>query len=234
MTLIEVLIAVTLLSLMALGMLFAVRVSLMTFTKTDTALMANRRVAGAQRVVEQEIEGLVPVVAPCGGPGVRAAFFQGENAVMRLVSGFSLQQAWRGQAQILELFVIPADDGHGVRLVVNEIPYTGPLSAGQLCPDTMQDPQSGALLPRFLPVTATSHSFVLADKLAYCRFAYLTPPPQPALPETWNPRWILAGWPLAIRIDMTPLEPDPSRLQPISVVAPIYIRRSLEGQYADN
>ena len=48
--------------------------------------MDNRRVAGAQRILEQELEGLVPVVAPCGS-GLRAAgrtdtqFFQGEPEV---------------------------------------------------------------------------------------------------------------------------------------------------------
>jgi len=51
-TLIEVLIAITLLSLLTTGMLFAMRVGLMAFSKTDTKLMDNRRVVGAQRVVE--------------------------------------------------------------------------------------------------------------------------------------------------------------------------------------
>jgi hypothetical protein len=97
----------------------------------------------------------------------------------------------------------------------------------------MQDPESGGMLPRFLPVVAGPHSFVLADKLAYCRFVYLTPPPTPEGLEFWTPHWIKPGWPLAVRIEMAPLEPDPSRLQPISVVAPIFIRRSLEVPYAD-
>ena len=53
---------------------------------------------------------------------------------MRLVSTFSLQQAWRGQPQILELFVIPGEDGNGVRLVVNEIPYAGPSGGRSAVP----------------------------------------------------------------------------------------------------
>ena len=60
-------------------------------------------------VSEQQLEGLMPVVATCGtgpvGGGAKMAFFQGEPQVMRLVSTFSLQQAWRGQPQILEIFV---------------------------------------------------------------------------------------------------------------------------------
>jgi prepilin-type N-terminal cleavage/methylation domain-containing protein len=233
-TLIEVLIAITLLSLLTTGMLFAMRVGLMAFAKTDSKLMDNRRVAGAQRVVEQELEGLMPVIAACGAPGGKAAFFQGEGETMRLVSTFTLGQAWRGQPQILELFVIPGEEGRGVRLVVNEIPYTGPSGAGQLCSGMMQDPETGLPVPRFLPAIAGPHSFVLADKLAYCRFGYLAPAVAPFGPEVWTGHWVKQGWPLAVRIDMAPLEPDPSRLQPITVVAPIHVRRAVDVAYADN
>ena len=80
---------------------------------------------------------MIPVVSPCSGApaggNMRLAFFQGEAQTMRLVSTFSLQNAWRGRPQILELAVIPGDDGRGVRLIVNEVPYAGALSAGSFC-----------------------------------------------------------------------------------------------------
>ncbi len=232
-TLIEVLVAVTLLSLLSAGMLVALRIGLNSFTKVDTKLMDNRRVAGAQRIVEQELEGLVPAVSPCGKIGGKMAFFQGEPQTMRLVSTFSLQQAWRGSPQLLEIFVVPGEDGRGVRLVVNEIPYTGPEAAGQLCTGTAPDPLSGMPMAHFVPVVSSPRSFVLADKLAYCRFSYYTPVPDPRLPPVWRDIWAHTGWPLALRIDMAPLEPDPSRLQPISVVAPVHIVRAPEAEYAD-
>ena len=102
------------------------------YSKTQNKLMDNRRVAGAQRILLEELQNLVPVVAPCGAGresgGTKAPFFQGEPQAMRLVSTFSLQGASRGMTQILEIFVAPADDGEGVRLLVNEIPYAGPRS----------------------------------------------------------------------------------------------------------
>jgi hypothetical protein len=132
----EVVIAVTLLSMLSVGMLAAIRMGFDALHKTNTRLMENRRVAGAQRVLEQELGGFMPVKALCSRPNpppTPFVFFQGQPQSMRLVSTYSLEEAWRGQPRILELQVIPGDEGRGVRLIVNEIPYTGPLSAGQSC-----------------------------------------------------------------------------------------------------
>jgi hypothetical protein len=153
-------------------------------------------------------------------------FFQGEAATLRLVSTFSLQGGWRGRPQILEIFVIPGEQ-EGVRLVVNEIPYTGSLSAGRLC--AVRDG-----LPQFLPVAASGTSFVLADKLAFCRFAYRGPAPDRNQPDIWTPVWKDKVLPMAVRIDMAPLETDASQVQATSIMAPIYLRRNPETLYEDN
>ena len=225
-TLMELLIAVVLLSLLSVGLLFALRIGLNTYSKAQAKLMDNRRVAGAQRILEEELAGLVPVVAPCGanaeGGGTPAQFFQGEPGVMRFVSTFSLQGAWRGRPQILEVFVIPGSEG-GVRLVVNELPYLGPLSAGRLCMPER----------KFPPVSPAPTSFVLADKLAFCRFTFLDQPPDELMPLQWFPRFVGPTWPRAVRIEMAPLIPDPSRLQPVSILAPIHIFRNPGVMYGD-
>jgi prepilin-type N-terminal cleavage/methylation domain-containing protein len=237
-TLIEVLIAVTLLSVLSVAMLYALRGGLMAYSKTDARLMDNRRVAGAQRILEQELEGMIPVVSGCSGTPDTApqkfGFFQGEAQVMRLVSNFSLQQAWRGQPKILELFVIPGENGEGVRLVVNETPYMGPVPAGNLCMAITPDSSTGRPVPHFAPVYAGPGSFVLADKLAFCRFSYLWPSLDPAQPlPAWRASSIGQGWPMAMRVEMAPLEADPSRLQPMTVTADIHIRRIPEIPYGD-
>jgi hypothetical protein len=144
-----------------------------------------------------------------------------------------LQRGWRGQPQILQLFVIPGEDSQGVRLVVNEIPYTGARSAGQYCPGVIMAPNTGAVLAQFLPRGAGPTSFVLADKLAYCRFAYYTPGQVAGQPPTWQTEWTGKGWPLALRIEMAPFGPDPSKLQPVTVTAPLHIRRDPVKRYAD-
>jgi prepilin-type N-terminal cleavage/methylation domain-containing protein len=227
-TLIELLIAVTLFSMLSVGMLYAFRIGLMAYSKTQNKLMDGRRVAGAQSILVQEIQNMVPVVALCGagleGGGAKAPFFQGEPQAMRMVSTYSLQGALRGQPQILELFVAPGENGRGVRLLVNEIPYGGPIAAGQYCIDRTH----------YRPIGASEHSFVLADKLEFCRFTYLSVPLDPVPNPVWTTKFDGNTWPRAVRIDMAPLEPDPSRLQPISVTALIHIHRSPDMPYVDN
>jgi len=236
-TLIELLVAVTLFSLLSLGMVLALHVGLGAYSRTESKLMDNRRVVGAQRILQSELEGLVPAFAMCGagqgGNGTRAVLFQGAPDSMWLVSTFSLSAGWRGQPQLLRLFAMPGDEG-GVRLLVNEIPYTGAAGAGHYCAGTMPVPNSISRLALMIPMPAGPQTFVLADKLAYCRFSYYTPNNQLYQPPTWQTEWAAKGWPLAIRIEMAPAETDPSRVQAISVTAPLHIRRNAEKVYTDD
>jgi len=154
---------------------------------------------------------------------------------MRLVTTFSLQEGWRGQAQIAEFFVIPGEEGVGFRLVVNELPYS-PYLAGRLCLGVAPNPITGQNGATFPQATVSPRSFVLADKLAFCRFSYLTAstdPANPGKPAAWGPVAAGGGWPAAVRVEMAPIEPDPSRLQPISVTAPVRLHRSPEIAYVD-
>jgi len=235
-TLIEVLLAVTLLSVLSVGMLAAIRLGFNAMHQTENRLMENRRVAGAQRILEQELAGFVPVKAVCpagaDSPAMPFAFFEGQPQSMRLVSTYSLEEAWRGHPRILELQVIPGAEGRGVRLIVNEIPYTGPLSAGQSCSGMAVDTESGHSLPQFLPIPTGPQSFVLADKLAWCHFSFLEPEPPPLDPR-WRENWVMNRWPIGIRVEMAPLEDPRVRLRPLTITTNIPINRSPDVAYVD-
>jgi prepilin-type N-terminal cleavage/methylation domain-containing protein len=236
MTLIEVLISVSLVSLLSLGIMFALRVGLSALDKANRKLMENRRVAGTQRILQQQLAGFMPVIAEFAlnpeSPGVKIPFFQGRAQSMRFVSSYSLQQAARGMPQILEFQVIPREDGRGVRLVVNETVYTGPRSAGIFCLGPGPDPELGAVTQRFRPINIGPQSFVIADRLAFCRFSYLEPLPGPER-EQWRPGWILPKWPEGIRIEMAPLDQDASRLKPVTITSAVHVNRYPIFEYGD-
>jgi len=236
-TLMEVLIAVSLLSLLSLGILFALRVGMGALERTDRRLMANRKVAGAQRILQEQLAGFVPVIAvtsPSPDAGaMKVPFFEGRPQSMRFVSTYSLSEASRGIAQILEFQVISGEQGRGVRLVVNENPYTGPLSAGVFCLGLGPDPESGIPMQRFRPISVGPGSFVLADRLAYCRFSFLGIDPVKNV-EQWLPAWILPKWPAGIRIEMASLDTDLANLKPVMVTAAVHVNRDPALEYADD
>jgi prepilin-type N-terminal cleavage/methylation domain-containing protein len=235
-TLIELLIAVSLLALLSLGMLMALRVGLAAMEKTNAKLIANRRAASAQRILASQVAGLVPAMVECqpapNEPPVRLPLFQGEPHAMRLVSTYSLEEALRGAPRILEFHVAPGENGSGVRLLVNELVYGGPRSTGALCAGVAADPATGLQLPVYRPIGATERSFVLADKLAFCRFQYREALPAPEL-ERWTPEWKRPLWPSAVRIEMGQLEPDPTRVPLIGATLAIPVNRLPYVGYKD-
>jgi hypothetical protein len=233
MTLIEVLIAISLLSLLSVGMLVAMRIGFNTLDKTDAHLVQNRKVTNVRQIIENEIDGFTFTRAnwhPAPNQLEALPFNQFEPATMRFVTSYSLQDAWRGRPQIAELQVIPGDKNLGVRLIVNETPYTGPEQTGLAIEGIEQTPYG----PRthFTPVQAGPHSFVLADKLSYCRFSYLEPRPDPPF-RAWRPDWILPTLPLGVRIEMAPLETHPSEIQMSTVTATFHVNRTQSYGYTD-
>lgn len=235
-TLLELLIAVTLMSLLSGGILYAMRVGLMALEKTNNRFIANRRVIGVERALQQQLAGLMPVGAPClgpgGGGGGQAAFFQGQPQAMRFVTNYSLNEAARGYARIVEYSVIPGEDNVGLRLIVNETVYTGPTSLMGQCLGFSMDPTRGRPLPIFRPIQPRPDSFVLADKLAGVRFVFLEKMPPPIL-QQWMPTWSAPAWPMAIRMEITPLDANPGNLDVATVTIPVRVTADPFKKYAD-
>lgn len=237
MTLVEVLIAVTLVSLLSVGMLFAIRVGLNAYAATNVHFTESRKVLGAQRILEQQLSNLLLTTAECRSPEqsqpVKVPFFQGEPGAMRLVSSYSLNSAQRGVAQMLEFLVIPGDpEVGGVRLVVNEIPFSGSRGLGFTCLGQRRDEFAKANVTLWVPIQTGPGSFVLADRLAACRLSYLERRTNPYV-ERWVQRWVLPQAPAAIRVEMIPLQIDQSRLQPMTLTVPIRVTREWQVPYAD-
>lgn len=235
-TLIEVVIAITLVGLIALGLILAIDVGLNAMKKSNAKLMHNRRVAGVEHILEQEVAGMLPVPAKCGGgdpqaPGEKIPFFEGEPQSMRFASTFSLQQGARGAPRILEFQVIPGEGGIGLRLIVNEYLYSGPLSVGGFCTGKGAGP-NGESNPSFIPIAVGPASFVLADKLGECHFLFLEPAKDPQ-PARWVEHWGRDVLPEAVRIVILPLRGDSSEMQLLPLTIPIHVTRWPLGAYVE-
>ena len=169
-TLVELLVAVTLFAMLSVGMLYAFRIGLMAYSKTQTRLMDNRRVAGAQRILLQELQNMVPVVVAMRrrrGRGTQDAVLPGRAAghaagIHLFAAGRVARHAavsWRSSSS-------PGENGQGVRLLVNEIPYArtpggrpivyraGALCAGIGVVQVLRAGGQAGVLPVHLPAGA--------------------------------------------------------------------------------
>ncbi len=237
-TLVEVLIATTLLMAITTGILMALRVGIDAMDHADTRLMHNRRIMAVERILEAQASDIVPAMILCqpqasDDPGQPIAFFQGEAQTMRFITSYSLNDSARGLPQLLEYQVIPGEHGEGVRLVVNEHLYSGPLSARPFCLGTRVDEALGVRVPVFPPVQIGPWSFVLADKLAACHFEFLQPDKDsPLKPSVWVTHWERPLLPDAIRVVMGPLDPGASQLPLLTLTIPVRVNRDPSVDYA--
>jgi len=216
-TLIEILIAVSLMSLLSVGILVAMQLGLRTMDKTDSRMVRNRRVTSARRIIESEIDGLISTMAYVT-PTQAMPFLQAGPQSLRFVSSFSLQDAWRGRPQIVAFQVIPGESNEGVRLIINELPYAGPLQAGQLIA---------------APILVGPQSFVVADRLRFCRFSYLEKLQGPPF-EIWHSDWEIPQiLPAGVRIEMASLDSSPAELHAGTVTVPIKVSLTPGTRYAE-
>jgi general secretion pathway protein J len=224
-TLLELMIAITLVAALSTGMLMAMRAGLQTLEKTNNRLVSNRRVLSVEQILQHQISNAMPALGFCGtaagGVGPAAPVFQGTAQTLLLVSSYSMTEGARGYPRVLVLQVLPADQG--VRLIVNESLYTGPLSTAPFC--------MGGLA---LPAQPTPQSFVLADHLASCRFVYEIADPESPKGAGWAVAWNKPLLPYAVRVEMVPLAPDAAHLPLLTVTARIPVTRDPTLTYDDS
>jgi len=225
-TLLEMLIAITLVAGLSTGMLMAMRTSLLTYEKTAKKLESNRHFVRAQQILSSQISAVIPASGVCPateGPGIPVpSFLSGSIDRLRLVSSYSIAEGARGYPQIVEYRVLAGDRG-SVRLVAVERPYTGPQSMISFC----------TAAPASATPTAES-SYVLADHLAYCRFSYHEPYDQNRFLETpWLPLWDRPVLPAGVRFEMQPVAPERGGLSALGLTIPIQVNRDPAVVYDD-
>lgn len=235
-TLIEMLIAISLVSLLSTGILYAMSLGLSSLERTNRRFTDNRRALGSMRVIEQQLAGIVPAQVPCFGRGIGGfapLFFQGEPGSVQFVSSYTLEEAARGYPRVVEYLVLAGERGvGGVRLVMQERPYTGASSVVPFCSGLGTDPLHRTPTALLRPPQLAAGAFVLADRLAYCRISYQRVHPL-TFARTWEPAYSGAALPGAIRIEMAPLQPDPARVQLTTTTIPLRVTRTTYEGYAD-
>ena len=245
-TLLELMIAITLVAGLSTGMLMAMRTSLLTYEKTAKRLESNRRFVKTQQVLSDQISAVMPVQGACLGDAGQTvgipSFLSGAEDTLRLVSSYSIAEGSRGYPQIVEYRVIPEQRG-SVRLVATERPYTGPQSTIPYCGGSPPPPVSSYEIGTRSAVPlgsapsagpALGESYVLEEHLAYCRFSYHEPYNQNRFIETpWLAVWDKPLLPAGVRIEMRSAVLDTGGLSVLGVTVPIQVDRDPRAGYVD-
>ena len=158
-TLIELMIAVSITAVITVGLLFALRTSIVAYEKTSARLHSNREQLSRNQILSRELGGAMPVMSTCGTSNV--PYFFGASDSLRMISSYSIAEGFRGYPQILDFETRRTSSG-ALQLVVTEYPYTGPASTAPLCASSSSYGSS----------EGASEPFVLADDLLSCAFSY--------------------------------------------------------------
>jgi general secretion pathway protein J len=224
-TVMEILVAITLLSLLSVGLLLALRIGARAWETAHTSLMLDRRIASANTILHNALEGAAPVLAEFARPQMASSttvvFFQGLPQSMRFVSGWSLEAGPREGLRLIELQVVEGPRGR--RVLMNDLPYLGPRQAGGFITGAQDDPRTGEMQLFFAPIEALPTSFIIADELEACSFAYHLQE-NASEPGRWLPLWPRSDEiPNAVGIQIA-ARADTARLRPVSITVPIRSR----------
>ena len=216
-TLLELLVSITVVSLLALTILFAWRVAAAAWQRANDRLARQRTVLATHQLLQEQMASLVayPVRAPGGGLEL---FFQGEPGAARFVSRYSLAHRTRSGFYRIE-YKIEEQAGGTRRLLMNEYPVTSREELGDLIAGVEMN--SGRRLLQFRPFEERPETTTLLEGLEECRFEYY---PAAALsqPAVWTDRWAASAneLPQAMAIRAVARAAG-GRLRPVSIVAAV-------------
>jgi prepilin-type N-terminal cleavage/methylation domain-containing protein len=219
-TLMELIIAITLLGMLSAGLLMAMRSGLMTMERTNARIDQNRRAMGVLSLIRRQVAGVIPAKGVCPGPGAAREFFRGDAATMVFVSSESMTQGSRGYPQIVRYQFRPNPDGT-VRLEVMEQVYSGAASTAMYC-------QPGLPQVEGLPTPV-----VLYDRLGGGAFGYYQVNPYTRVTAGWIGGWQSPYMPAAVRIEMTAAPGSAPRLPLSSLTIPLQTSREPGTEYRD-
>ena len=216
-TLMELLVSMTVVSLLAVTILFGWRIAAGAWGRANELVEEQRRVAAIHQVLAMQMAGMT-AVSPGLRQGNATVFFQGERQTARFLSRYSLGSRSRSGLSLIEYQIADATNGTQ-QLLLNEIQVSNTNDLGMLLADAGQSPDP--TLPRFVPFERAPRTRVLLDDVTEAYFEYYRPTGSWG-PGGWVSEWRVQGNELpramAIRFSARPV---PNRLQPATIIVGI-------------
>ena len=170
-TLLEVMVAVTLVAMMAVALWSVFRMGILSWSRGTQYIDAGQRERILNDMVRKQMASAFPLAAPLDPAiqNVTYPLFKGTENSMEVVSLNSLRFQDSPGLTLVQYALNPEDEGSGYRLVEREKPYLGQAS------DSAGD-------------TGVFNTVSIFDNIADCYFEYKNPAPEDN-EETWVREW---------------------------------------------
>jgi prepilin-type N-terminal cleavage/methylation domain-containing protein len=190
-TLIELLVAVTLLGFVSLGLLFAMRIGIGSWQRGDARLAADRAVVAAGDLITTQLASAWARNVGWGPREQRVSFLLFEGAADRLhfLTRYSVASRDRGGSWLAEYW-FEHDARNECRLLYNEYPFRSDDDAAAVVQQLVRDP-SGQMLVQYRAPQVAPGTRILYTGIHDCAFEYLIEPADQgsARPVYWGKYW---------------------------------------------
>ena len=216
-TLLELLVSITIVSLLATMVLFGWRIASSAWQKANVYMQRSRTVLETHQLLQEQMASMVPYQVRTQ-QGIAQLFFQGDPQTARFLSRYSL--AGRASSGLYRIeYQIVDGAGETKQLLLNEFPVNSQEELGALLAEEEANPITGML--KFLPFERGPQTGSLLEGIRDCHFEYYRPPTLTE-PGSWADQWVGPNGELprgmAIRVTTSS---DSGDLHPISIVAAI-------------
>ena len=173
-TLMELLVSITLMSLVAVAIHSGFRLSLSSWEKSERALQRQRTLQFVLDLITRQVGSMVPFYSrqQLDGTPVDVLLFHGSAQGMRFVSSFSSEARAADGLRLVEYFLADSPTGEGKALMMNETAL--PESSGLLGKvfSSFSRGEDNYVVPAFSSFVAGPNSVVLAQDLIQAQFEY--------------------------------------------------------------
>ena len=216
-TLLELLVSITIVSLLVTTVLFGWRIATSAWGKTSSRLEEERTVRSTHLLLQEQMASMAPQQAWSEG-GLREFFFQGEPQAARFVSRYSLAHRAQTGLYLIEYQIAEQPDGTR-QLLLNESPVNSNESLGKQIAGVEMVPGGRKL--QFTAFEPGAQTVRLLQGLQEIRFEYYRAGAF-SEPGAWTDQWLNFNNELPRAMAIRVVARAASRaLEPVSIVAAI-------------
>jgi len=174
-TLMELLVSMTLMSILALAVFFGFRIGFNAWNKSENAMEKTRRVHIALDLLSRQIGSLVPCYTKqkAEETPLDLPVYQGVTNGMRFVSTFSALYRGAGGARLVEYFLTPSADDQTITFWVNERELPGDTVLSDWMFASISRETDGSPLVAFKEFVRQPEAIPLIENLKTAEFRYL-------------------------------------------------------------